>query len=105
MGDFCDVDDPAANLLERRWFAALAKVKALQDECELMREVMVMAERAYRDARMQLAGLEIQCDGLSERLERLEETRKPVPAFTDDMQYRSAGREPAVSAGRELTAA
>jgi hypothetical protein len=33
MGDFYDVDDAAANLIERRWFAASAKVKALQEEC------------------------------------------------------------------------
>jgi chromosome segregation ATPase len=97
MGDFYDVDDPAANLLERRWFAALAKVKALQDECEAMREVMGLAEKAYRDARMQLAGFEAQCDVLSERLERLEEVRRPPPAPI------KAGRHPVV--GRELTAA
>jgi hypothetical protein len=97
MGDFYDDDDPAANLIERRWFAALAKVRALQDECEAMREVMTLAEKAYRDARMQLAGFEAQCDVLSERLERLEEVRKLLPAPI------KGGRHPVV--GRELTAA
>jgi hypothetical protein len=59
---------------------------------------MVLAEKAYRDARMQLVELEAACDGLSERLERLEEVRKPpLPAFI------SAGRNSA--AGREQTAA
>lgn len=98
MGDFNDVDDAAANLIERRWFAASAKVKALQEECEIMRGVMELAEKAYRDARIQLAELEAVCDGLSAWLERLEEARKPpTPAFIN------AGRN--LAAGRELTAA
>jgi hypothetical protein len=98
MGDFHDVDDAAANLIERRWFAASAKVKALRQECDVMRGIMVLAEKAYRDARMQLAELETLCDGLSERLERLEEIHTPsLPVFTQ------ATRIPAP--GRELTAA
>jgi phosphoglycolate phosphatase-like HAD superfamily hydrolase len=97
MRDFHDDDDAAANLIERRWFAASAKVKALQDECEVMREVMALAEKAYRDARMQLAELETLCDGLSQRLERLEDAGQPLPAFS------RAGKEHAAS--RELTAA
>ena len=93
MRDFHDDDDAAANLIERRWFAASAKVKALQDECEVMREVMALAEKAYRDARMQLADLETLCDGLSHRLDRLEDVRQPLPTFSRDGRERAAGRE------------
>jgi len=94
MGDFYDVDDAAANLIERRWFAASAKVKALRQECDVMQGIMVLAEKAHRDARMQLAELEALCDGLSERLERLEEVRTPpLPMFTEGARILAAGRE------------
>ncbi len=94
MGDFYDVDDPAANLIERRWFAASVRVKALQQECDVMRENMVLAEKAYRDARMQLAELESLCDGLSERLERLEDVRTPPhPMLPEDARILAARRE------------
>lgn len=68
MKDFYDDDDAASNLIERRWFAASAKVKTLQDECEIMQEVMQQAARAYRDARVRLARLEGLRDGLEARL-------------------------------------
>ena len=90
MSDFHDDDDAAANLIERRWFAASAKVKALQDECEVMREVMEQAAMAYRSARAQLAQLEVLRDGLGQRLAHLDEVRRPVAAFTETRAERSA---------------
>lgn len=102
MGNFHDVDDAAANLIERRWFAAAAKVKALQDECEVMRDVMLLAEKAYRDARLQLTELEAICDELSRRLERLENMRKPMRAFSDGSRYHGARRGAATGSETEM---
>ncbi len=66
-----DDDDAAANLLERRWFAASAAAKTLQGECEVLREVMEIAEGAWRHARAQLAELETLRDGLGGQLNDL----------------------------------
>jgi hypothetical protein len=38
--------DGAAALLERQWFASIAAVRAMQAECEVLREVMGLAETA-----------------------------------------------------------
>lgn len=62
-------DDDAANAVERRWFAASAQVKILQDQCTVLREVMGLAEDAWRSSRARLAELEKLRDGLGERLE------------------------------------
>jgi hypothetical protein len=78
MRDFYDDDDAATNLIERRWFAASAKVKTLQDECDVMLEVMEQAAQAYRGARLRLAELESLRDGLAERLTPPEETFLPA---------------------------
>lgn len=90
MRDFYDHDDAAMNLIERRWFAVSAKVKALQDECEVMHEVLEQAAIAYRGARAQLAQLEVLRDGLGERLGQLDEVRRPMAAFTPHRPQRSA---------------
>jgi hypothetical protein len=90
MGDFHDDDDAAANLIERRWFAACAKVKTLQDECEVMREVMEQAAMAYRGARTQLAHLEALREGLAQRLAHPEGARQPLVTFTESRRERSA---------------
>ena len=58
--------DAAANLLERRWFSTLAAVRAMQDECEVLREVMELAEASWRRARTQLAELESLRDALGD---------------------------------------
>jgi chromosome segregation ATPase len=90
MSDFYDDDDAVANLIERRWFAASAKVRALQDECEVLREVMDQAAMAYRGARAQLAQLEALRDGLGQRLAHLDEVRQPLVVFTESRGERSA---------------
>jgi hypothetical protein len=90
MRDFYDDDDAATNLVERRWFAASAKVKTLQDECAVMQEVMEQAAKAYRGARLRLAQLEALRDGLAQRLAHPEEARKPVEEFADGGRERSA---------------
>jgi hypothetical protein len=50
-------DDGATNLIERRWFAACAAVEAMESECGTLREVMELAQDAYRRARIELAEL------------------------------------------------
>jgi hypothetical protein len=68
MLDFYDDDDAAANVVERRWFAASAQAKVMRDECDVLREVMDLAEEAWRRSRAQLAELEMLRDALGERL-------------------------------------
>jgi len=60
--------DASAALLERRWFASITAVRAMQAECELLREVMQLAEDAWRCARGQLVRLEALRDALGEEL-------------------------------------
>lgn len=90
MSDFHDDDDAAANLIERRWFAASAKVKTLQDECDIMQKVMEQAAQAYRGARLRLAQLESLRDGLAERLTPLEEAFLPAAKPVEHDRERSA---------------
>jgi hypothetical protein len=90
MRNFYDDDDAATNLVERRWFAASAKVKTLQDECDVMQEVMEQAAKAYRGARLRLARLEALRDGLAERLTHPDEARGPVVDLPDSGTERSA---------------
>lgn len=65
--------DTAVNLLERRWFSSIAAVRAAQAECEVLREVMDLAENAWRRARTQLAEIEALRDALGEQLAALDE--------------------------------
>jgi hypothetical protein len=65
--------DAAANLLERRWFSSITAVRAAQAECEMLREVMDLAEKTWRNARMQLAEIEALRDALGEQLAALDE--------------------------------
>lgn len=74
--------DTAANLLERRWFSSIAAVRAAQAECETLREVLELAESAWRRARLQLAELENLRDALDDELAALDRYEIPVPALT-----------------------
>ena len=80
MLEFYDDDDAATNLIERRWFAAAAAVLALEGECDTLREVMLLAEDAYRRARVELAELTVLRDSLGERLANPEAGAAPVRA-------------------------
>jgi hypothetical protein len=64
----CAEGDAAATLLERRWFAATSAARTLQAECEVLREVMELAEGAWRRACCELNRLEALRDALGERL-------------------------------------
>ena len=76
--EFYDDDDAAPNLIERRWFAAAAAVLAMEGECDTLRNVMLLAEDAYRRARVELAELAALRDSLGERLANPEAGTAPA---------------------------
>jgi hypothetical protein len=74
--------DAAANLLERRWFSSIAAARAVQAECEVLREVVETAETAWRRARVKLVELECLRDALGDQLTEIDgqyEERHPEP--------------------------
>jgi hypothetical protein len=60
--------EPAAELLQRRWFAAAAAAKSLEAECEVLLQVLEISREAWRSARAQLAKLETLRDTLGDQL-------------------------------------
>jgi hypothetical protein len=60
--------DPAANLLERRWFSTITAARAMQAECDALCELMELTEAAWRRARAQLVQLEALRDALGDQL-------------------------------------
>ena len=73
MTNRCAERDSAANILERRWFSSIAAVRAARSECEVLREVVELAEDAWRRARAHLTELEILRDALGEELAALDQ--------------------------------
>jgi hypothetical protein len=67
--------EPATELLERRWFAALAAVKSLQAECDVLLGVLEQSADAWRRACAQLAQLEALRDALGNQLAAVDEPR------------------------------
>ena len=77
--------DAAANLLERRWFAAFKAASGVRAECEALLESMALTEAAWSRARARLYELEALRDALGEELEALDECplnerERPTPA-------------------------
>ena len=64
---FADAD-LAMDLLERRWFAASAAAKSLQAECDVLFEVVQLAEDAWGCAYAKLSRLEELRDALGDQL-------------------------------------
>jgi hypothetical protein len=60
--------DPAAQLLERRFFAVLGATRSLQSECDTLSAVVKLADAAWRCSRQQLAELEMLRDALDAQL-------------------------------------
>jgi hypothetical protein len=73
-------EEGAAELLERRWFAASGAAKNLKAECDVLLGVLQLSEDAWRRACAQLAQLEAFRDELGKQLAVLEE---PCAAFRD----------------------
>jgi hypothetical protein len=65
--------DAAANLLERRWFAAFKAASGVRAECEALLETMTLTHAAWTEARIRLSELEALRDALGEELEALDE--------------------------------
>jgi len=74
--------DAAANLLERRWFSSITAVRVAEAECEVLREVLELAESSWRRARTQLAELECLRDALGDELAALDVCEPPAPIST-----------------------
>jgi ribosomal 50S subunit-associated protein YjgA (DUF615 family) len=62
-------EDAAAAAAERRWFASMRAVRAMQTECETLRDLLETVEGAWRRARAELAQLEALRDALGDELE------------------------------------
>jgi hypothetical protein len=72
--------DASADMLERRWFAAYKSAEAMRAECDMLREVLVAAEAAWRRALTQLAELETLRDVLGDELAWINECDlEPAP--------------------------
>jgi hypothetical protein len=56
----------AATILERQWFMAYQRVESLRTDCEILREVMEVAQANWRDATARLTRMEALCDALGE---------------------------------------
>jgi hypothetical protein len=76
--------DAAANLLERRWFAAFKAASGVRAECETLLESMALTQAAWGRARARLAELEAMRDALGEELEAMDEREEqPLGEETD----------------------
>jgi hypothetical protein len=72
--------DAAANLLERRWFAAFKAASGVRAECEALLESMAHTQATWGRARERLSELEAMRDALGEELEALNEREGRTPA-------------------------
>ena len=82
MIDGYTVPDAAAILLERRWFSSISAVRVAEAECEVLREVLELADSAWRRARTQLAELECLRDALGDELAALDACDAAAPPAT-----------------------
>jgi hypothetical protein len=82
--------DAAENLLERRWFAANTAAARLRAECEVLRDVMELAQAEWRGARARLDRLEALRDALGDDLANLDGQQVPMAAEVVDPGVMSA---------------
>ena len=76
--------DAAANLLERRWFAAFKAASGVRAECETLLESMALTQVAWSRARARLTELEAMRDALGEELEAMDEREEQTAAEVSD---------------------
>jgi hypothetical protein len=72
--------DAAADLLQRRWFAAFKAASAVRAECETLLETIALAEAAWSRSRVRLCELEALRDALGDELEAMDEREAVTPA-------------------------
>jgi hypothetical protein len=71
-----DLDSqPATELLARRWFAALAAIRSLQAENDVLLQRLMLADAAWRQAHAQLAEFEAIREALEREMFAIEEVR------------------------------
>jgi hypothetical protein len=78
------VGDAAANLLERRWFAAFKTASGIRTECEALLESMAITQAAWSQARVRLSQIEALRDALGGELEALDEREEQAVAEHSD---------------------
>jgi len=77
----CYIDgEPAAALLERRWFAAFKAASDVRAECEALLERMAIAQIEWNRARARLSDFETLRDALGEELDTMHEVERQRPA-------------------------
>jgi hypothetical protein len=64
--------ESGTELLERRWFAAMAAVESLKEDCKIRLGIVAQAQEAWRRERAQLARVEALRDALGEQLAKHE---------------------------------
>jgi hypothetical protein len=74
--------EAAAEMLERRWFAAFKAASCARAECEALIEAMIASEAAWVEARERLAKLESMRDALGEELAELDGRPQSAPAVS-----------------------
>jgi hypothetical protein len=82
--------EPAAELLRRRWFAAVRAAKTAQQQCETLLGSMLVAEAAWQQARNQWSDLENLRDALGEELATLDERDEMAESDSAGYGVRSA---------------
>src|ERR1700680_1816569 len=94
--------DAAANMLERRWFAAFKAASGVRAECEALLESMAITQTAWSQARVRLSELEALRDGLGVAREGAREEwedREERPPAQDPGGPRPAANRPRPAAG------
>jgi len=76
-------DDRAADMLERRWFAAARAVADISAECDALEEVFEMAMAEWRQARTKLAELERMRDALEAEIALIEDMDDERPVLLE----------------------
>jgi hypothetical protein len=84
--------ESAAELLERRWFAALKAARTAQAECDVLLGVKELAEDAWRQTQGRLMELESLRDALGEQLAVLDGPQ-PGLFWADAKGQREAGKK------------
>jgi hypothetical protein len=69
--------EPAAVLLERRWFAAFKAASDVRAECEALLDTLSMTQAAWSRARAKLTELEALRDALGDEFEALSDRERP----------------------------
>jgi hypothetical protein len=64
--------ESTTELLERRWFAAMAAVESLKEDCNIRLGIVAQAQEAWRRECAQLARIEALRDALGEQLAKHE---------------------------------